>query len=115
MNSDLLFERDMLYPTDNIIEPGCIHVEVFGPDTDAKIRVAIEAKTNHSPLKYIENIIRVIQSEIFDRIFIDVRKSVDLYIKATDRRSEDFNGSSYIRVGLNGDKPQYTGVEMKQL
>ena len=33
MKSDLLFERDMLYPTDNSIEPGCIHAQVFGPGT----------------------------------------------------------------------------------
>jgi hypothetical protein len=113
MKSDLLFERDMLYPTDNIIEPGCIHAQVFGPDTDAKIPVVLEAKTAHSPLKYIDNIIRIMQSEIFDRIFIDVRKSVDIYIRANNDQKTDFDNHSHIRVFLDGDKPRFTGIDLK--
>lgn len=112
MKSDLLFERDMLYPTDNGIEPGCIHAQVFGPDTDAKIPVILEAKTPHSPLKYLDNIIRIMQSEIFDRIFIDVRKSVDIYIKVTNQITE-FNKHSHVKVELNGDKPKFTGIDLK--
>lgn len=113
MKSDLLFERDMLYPTDNSIEPGCIHAMVYGPDSDAKIPVILEAKTAHSPLKYIDNITRIMQIEIFDRILIDVRKSVDIYIKLTSQLSADFNNHSHIRVDLNGDKPKFTGVDLK--
>lgn len=113
MRLDLLFERDMLYPTDNSIEPGCIHAQVYGPDTEAKIPVVLEAKTPHSPLQYIDNIIRVMQSEIFDRIFIDVRKSVDIYIRLNDQLSADFNNHSHIRVDLNGDKPRFAGVDLK--
>jgi hypothetical protein len=113
MKSDLLFERDMLYPTDNVIEPGCIHAQVFGPDTDAKLPVVLEAKTAHSPLKYMDNIIRIMQSEIFDRIFIDVRKSVDIYIKATNLQISDFDNHSHVKVDLNGDKPKFIGIDLK--
>ena len=113
MKSDLLFERDMLYPTDNSIEPGCIHAQVYGPDSDAKIPVVLESKTAHSPLKYIDNITRIMQIEIFDRILIDVRKNVDIYIKVTSQLSTDFNGHSHIKVDLNGDKPQFAGVDLK--
>ena len=113
MKSDLLFERDMLYPTDNSIEPGCIHAQVFGPDSDTKIPVILEARTAHSPLKYISNIIRILQSEIFDRIFIDVRKSVDIYIKAANREISEFDKHSHIKVYLNGDKPKFTGIDLK--
>jgi len=113
MQSDLLFERDMLYPTDNSIEPGCIHAQVFGPESDAKIPVIVETKTAHSPLKYIDNIIRIMQSEIFDRIFIDVRKSVDVYIKTTNQKISEFDNHSYIKVDLNGEKPKFTGVDLK--
>ncbi|HEX2944625.1 MAG TPA: hypothetical protein VHT96_01565 [Clostridia bacterium] len=113
MKSDLLFERDMLFPTDNSIEPGCIHAQVYGPDTDAKIPVVLEAKTAHSPLKYIENIIRIMQSEIFDRIFIDVRKSVDIYIRTSNDQKAEFNGHSHIKVDLDGDKPKFSGIELK--
>lgn len=112
MKSDLLFERDMLYPTDNAIEPGCIHAQVFGPDTDAKIPVILEAKTAHSPLKYIDYIIRIMQSEIFDRIFIDVRKSVDIYIKAANQQISEFDNHSHVKVDLNGDKPKFTGIDL---
>lgn len=112
MNSDILFERDMLYPTDNSIEPGCIHIQVLSPDKNAKIPVLIEDKTNHSPLKHIDSIIRIMQSDIFDRIFVDVSKNVDIYIKANAQLAEEYGNHSYIKVIVAGDKTEGIGVEL---
>lgn len=111
MNSDILFERDMLYPTDSSFEPGCIHIQVYGPDKDTKIPVVIDAKTAHSPLKHIDSIIRLMQNDIFDRIFIDIKKNVDIYIKANDELSAESGGHKYIKVCFTGDKIETVGCD----
>ena len=41
--STVLFERDLLYPTDNIIEPGIIHVKILNPD-NSRMPVIVEPK-----------------------------------------------------------------------
>lgn len=92
-------EKDMLYPTDNNIEPGCIHIQVLSPDNNAKIPVIIEDKSNHSPMKYIDSIVRLMQSDIFDRILVDINKHVDIYIK-NQQQDNDTGESSYIKVCL---------------
>jgi hypothetical protein len=111
MNSDILFERDILYPTDNGIEPGSIHIQVFGPDKFNKIPVVIEGKSSHSPIKYIDSIIRIIQSDIFDRIFIDIKKNVDIYVKTTAEISAEYGSHSHVKVGFSMDGMEFKGVD----
>ena len=111
MSSDILFERDFLYPTDNCNDPGSIHVQLFGPDQNIKIPVVIEAKTSHFPLKYIDSIVRIMQSDIFDRIFIDVRKNVDIYIKTNAETAVEYGGHSYVKLSFCGDGIQSEGVD----
>lgn len=106
MMTDVLFEKDMLYPTDNSIEPGCIHIRVLSPDNSNKLPVLIEDKSNHSPMKYIDSIIRLMQTDIFDRILVDIKKNVDLYIKA------DTEGSVYHKISMTGDKITSEIVEL---
>ncbi len=106
MITDILFEKDMLYPTDNSIEPGCIHIRVISPDNRNKLPVLIEDKSGHSPLKYIDSIIRLMQTDIFDRILVDIKKNVDLYIKA------DNSESAYHKVLMAGDKITTELVEL---
>ncbi len=103
MITDVLFEKDMLYPTDNSIEPGCIRIKVLGPDNGNKLPVLIEDTSNHSPLKYIDSIVRLMQTDIFDRILVDVKKNVDIYIKA-DVETSVAGKSSYHKLYLSGDK-----------
>lgn len=103
MNADVLFEKDMLYPTDNSIEPGCIHIRVLSPDSRSKLPVMIEDKSNHSPLKYIDSIVRLMQTDIFDRILVDVKKSVDIFVKANIEASEP-GKTSYYNVLMADDK-----------
>lgn len=111
MSSDILFERDMLYPTDNSNEPGSIHIQVFGPDKAARIPVVVEGKTSHSPLKYIDSIVRIMQSDIFDRVFIDIRKNVDIYIKAADETAAEYGNYSHIKVHFSGDRIDIEGAD----
>jgi hypothetical protein len=110
MNAEILFEKDMLYPTDSSIEPGCIHIQVLSPNNDAKIPVIIEDKSNHSPLKYIDSILRLMQTDIFDRILVDIKKSVEIFIKS-DQQAKEPGKSSYIRVCPDGDKITSEPVE----
>lgn len=111
MNTEVLFERDMLYPTTSLNEPGSVHVKVFNPNNNARIPVLIESKTNHSPVTDLDSILRIMQTDIFDRIFIDVRKNLVLYIKAKPEVLKEFGGKAYILVMFNGDKPVLSGID----
>ncbi len=97
MSAEALFEKDMLYPTDNSIEPGCIHIRIMGPDSRSRLPVLILAKSGHSPVKYIDSIIRLMQTDIFDRIFVDIKKNVDIYIPK-DQQAGDSENAACIRI-----------------
>jgi len=111
MNSGVLFERDILYPTGNSNDPGSIHIQVFGPDQSIKIPVVIEAKTNHSPLNYLDSIVRIMQSDIFDRIFIDIKKSVDIYVRNTAEASTEYGNHDYVKISFSGEGVQIVGTD----
>lgn len=111
MDYKALFERDLLYPTENLYEPGSVHVEVLSPNKKARIPVIIEGKTSHSPLKYIDSILRIMQSDIFDRIFVDIKKNTDLYIKASRDLVEEAGSKRYIAVIFNNEGVEYKGTD----
>lgn len=75
-----MFERDLLYPTDVPFEPGSVHIRVFAPESDGRMPVHIEAKTNHDLVDHIEAIMTLMQSDIFDRIRMDIRRSGVIYL-----------------------------------
>lgn len=79
-----MFERDLLYPTNNQFEPGSVHVTVYQPGQAGGIPVMIEAKTAHNPLDYLNDIVAILQADVFDRIRIDIRKSGILNLKLND-------------------------------
>lgn len=111
MDKNVVYERDLLYPTDNIFEPGSIHVELLQPCKTGKMPVVIENRTAHSPARYIDSIIRIMQSDIFDRIHIDVKNNVKLYIKANDLLKQEAGGKEYVLVSLDGEKTEFKGVD----
>lgn len=111
MSSNVLFERDILYPTDNSNNPGSIHIQIFDPDVNNKIPVVIEAKTDHSPLKYIDSIMRIMQGDIFDRIFIDIKKNVDVYIKAASEKTSEYGSHSHVKIIFTSDGIECRGVD----
>ena len=110
MDCGILLERDILYPTDIKNEPGSIHLQVLSPDKNSKVPVVIEPKSEHSPLKYIDAIIRIIQSDIFDRVFIDIKKDVDIYVRATADTAGEFAGYTHMKVYFSGGRFINEGV-----
>ena len=111
MSSEALFERDILYPTGNINEPGSIHIQVLSPNKNARIPVVIESKTSHSPLVYLDSIVRIIQTDIFDRIFVDIRKNVILYLKVGKDLMKESGGKPYVMVIYNGTSFESSGAD----
>ncbi len=111
MSYDVLFERDILYPTGSISEPGSVHIQVLSPNNIARIPVIIESKTGHSPLKYLDTLVRIMQTDIFDRIFVDINKNVLLYIKAGSQLAAESGGKPYIKVINSGSGYEFAGAE----
>ena len=74
-----IFDRDLLYPTDNHMDPGSVHVAVMKPDNQGKLPVFITPKSNHNPVDYLETLIGIIQADIFDRTRIDIKSQGIFY------------------------------------
>lgn len=112
MTGSALYSRDLLYITDNIYEPGSVHIEILSPSAKGKMHVLIESKTSHSPIKYMDSIIGIMQTDIFDRIHIDVKSNLSLYISVKDDEElkKQSGGNPYIKVIFNGDDISYKGV-----
>jgi hypothetical protein len=112
MSLNTVYERDLLYPTDNISDPGSIHVEILNPTKAGRMPVVIDCKTTHSPVKNISSIIRVMQSDIFDRILVDIKKNVDLYIKTVsfEDLKNQYGDAAYLKVVFDGEHVLYEGV-----
>lgn len=108
---NVLYERDLLYPTENIAEPGCVHIEVLNPNKKAKIPIIIQSKTNHSPANYIDSIIRIMQSDIFDRIFVDIKSNGSIYIKKANKCECNCSGKAFTKVIFDGDSIVYEDID----
>ena len=76
-----MFERDILYPTGKPTEPGSVHVTVYPPEYSARIPIVIESKSNHNPLDYMAEIVKILQADIFDRIRINIIANGSFYLK----------------------------------
>jgi hypothetical protein len=111
MDKNIVYERDLLYPTDSMFEPGSIHVELLQPNKKGSIPVLIEGRTVHSPVKYFDSIIRIMQSDIFDRIHIDVKNNLKIYIKANVMMKNEAGGKAFVQVVFNGEKIEFKGVD----
>ncbi|MCR4437048.1 MAG: hypothetical protein QHH06_02255 [Clostridiales bacterium] len=113
MSNNIIYQRDLLYPTDNIIEPGSIHMEMLNPDKKGKIPVIIENRTSHSPIDYMERIIKTLQSEVFDRINIRIVENVHLYIslKGSKDLKKKYDNKKFLRVVLKENQVEYKGKD----
>jgi len=92
-----IFERDLLYPTDNLLEPGSVRVSVLKPETDGRLPLFITPKSDHDPMDYFDTIVDIIKTDIFDRIHIDIKSYGIFYI--------DKGNSNYIRLVYRNGKP----------
>ncbi len=97
----VLFERDLLYPTDNVIEPGIIHVEILNPD-NSKMPVIVESKSSHSAVENISAVLDVLQKDIFDRINIKVYDNTSVYILLNESDKTKYGDVKYLKVVYNG-------------
>ena len=95
--SQPMFERDILYPTDSSMEPGSVHICVYAPEVDGRMPIHITAKTEHTLIEYLEPIVSILQSDLFDRTRMDIRKSGVLYLQ--DLGSEDLIRIQYSETG----------------
>lgn len=100
-----MFERDILYPTQNPMEPGSVHITVYSPETTGRLPIVIKAKTNHNPVDYVLEIIGILQADVFDRIRIDIRSSGIMYFVPFDK------SASCTRVNFT-EKDKYTTEEV---
>lgn len=103
MKKQAMFERDILYPTQEPFEPGSAHIAVYAPKNSGSIPILIEAKTRHNTLDYIPDIIGILQTDIFDRIRIDIKKYGLLFFKAPENLT--YNLVQYT------DKDEYSVTE----
>lgn len=107
----VLYERDLLYPTEDETLMGCVHVEVLDPDMKNRIPVIIEGKTDHSPIKYIDPIISMIQKDIFDRISLDIKQTVSVYIKNTNNSENNSPVKAYTMISFDGNSIEYKDTD----
>ncbi|MGI6778704.1 MAG: hypothetical protein ACOX7R_12075 [Acetivibrionales bacterium] len=111
MESSILLSRDLLYPTGNIYEPGCVHVDILNPDKSERIPIVIEGKTDHSPLEYIDPILKIIQNDILERILVDARKNCNIYVLNREADEKSFDGKMYIKLVFNDEKVDFEGID----
>jgi hypothetical protein len=99
--SSLLFERDLLYPTDNILDPGILHVKIFHPD-NSKMPVVVESKSCHSAIENVAVVLDILQKDIFDRINIKIYDNTTIYIEANDIDKANYGDAKYVKIVYNG-------------
>lgn len=99
--SSFLFERDLLYPTDNILDPGILHVKILNPD-NTRMPVIVEPKSSHSAIVNINTVLDILQKDIFDRINIRVYDNTSIYIQLNDIDKEKFGNVKYLNVVFKG-------------
>lgn len=109
--SSIMYERDLLYPTENVYEPGSVHVKVLNPTSRGKIPVIVESRTQHSVIKHLDAVVRIMQTDIFDRILVDIKKNVSLYIEPGESDSGELKGKRYFYVKFEGDNTEYKAVD----
>lgn len=76
-----MFERDLLYPTENPLQPASVHIKVYPPRANGNILVVVESRTAHEHVEYLETILTIMQTDVFDRIRMDIRRNGELYFR----------------------------------
>lgn len=99
--SSFLFERDLLYPTDNILDPGILHIKILNPN-NSKMPVVVEPKSNHSAVKNINSVLDLLQKDIFDRINIRVYDNTLVYVMLNELDKEEYGSTKCVKVVFKG-------------
>ena len=105
----VVFEKTLMYSAIDRNVPGSFLVRVLEPRVDGRIPVVIDHLTTHSPLENIQSIVHVLQGEIFQRINIDVRRSVDIYIRANTEMQRQLK-AEYVQVVFASGRITFRGT-----
>ncbi|HHV28557.1 hypothetical protein [Acetivibrio mesophilus] len=111
-NNKSVYERELLYATDNENELGIVHLEVMGTNKLGRVQAVIESKSKHSALDYIDSIVDIIQKDVFKRLDIDVAKKVDIYVKLDEEDRKDHDMRNYVKVVFSDEgEKQFENVD----
>ncbi|WP_010252508.1 hypothetical protein [Acetivibrio cellulolyticus] len=111
MTNKIVYERDLLYPIDNENELGAIHLEVYGVGKNGKIQVVIENKSRYLLVKYIDSIINIMQSDVFNRLDVNVLHGVDINILADEEMKKLYGNRKYIKVVINDGNKSFEAID----
>lgn len=75
---DIIYERDLLFATDDSNEIGVVKVKLYGAKKSSKITAVIEEKSEHDPLQYVESVLHSLDVEMFKRININIIDNIDV-------------------------------------
>jgi hypothetical protein len=109
MKLETICTRDMSFDTGEATEPGSIHINILQPDRGAKLPILVEGRTRHNLVEFIDSVIGVICVEMLDRVRIDIRKDVILYLKNADSVDNGY-GTTYVKACYEGDGLRLEGV-----
>lgn len=111
MSTNIIYQRDLLFMTEKM-ELASIHVDILNPNKEGKMHVIIETRTDHSPIDNIDLILKVIQADIFERINIDLKSNVRLFldVETSTHLKNTFSGSKFVFVNVEDDKINFEGV-----
>ena len=96
--AEVAYNVDLLFNTNVEDELGSLHLNVMSPRKESVLSVVVEIESGVSIQKNIEEIIKVIQREIFNRIKADVKKDVNLFFIVPEDQKADFEGGSYVKL-----------------
>ncbi|NLX63443.1 MAG: hypothetical protein GX022_01485 [Clostridiaceae bacterium] len=94
-----MFERDILFPTRNPVEPGSVNVTVYPPENTGALPIVVKAKTTHNLSDYVSEIVDILQLEIFDRIKLDIKSKGIIYFLPYDENEPAVR----VKFTENGD------------
>ncbi len=100
MNS-FLYESDLLYPTENLLDPGILHVKILNPNS-SKMPVVVEPKSAQSAAQNINPILEILQKDIFDRINIKIHDNTLVYVMLNDSDRAAYGDLKYLKVVYKG-------------
>lgn len=100
--SSLLFERDLLYPTQNILDPGILHVKILNPNS-SKMPVVLEPKSQHSTIQHFSSVAEVLQTDIFDRLKIKLSENTIVYILPVEQDKANYPEAKCLKAVFKGE------------
>jgi hypothetical protein len=76
--NDILYERDLLFSTNNEVEIGVVSVKLISSKQNSKIVTVVRPKSEHNMFDYAESILKSLDAEMFSRIKVNILKNVDV-------------------------------------